>query len=554
MPILLFPPPSSGSPPIDGIDLEVELGEPIASSSSIPGQYPNPADAPGYTLRAVTMFGEVLGELPVAKAETITRTLNGEREATISSPKAHPSTALLSPFVEVQIHRNGALRFWGPLVGDSSSSDQGATGFPARGPWWYFRRRRFGTANRTNILRNAGFEQDFAAWRAVGTTPEIRTADELEVADPPAAPLTGSKVAAGLVGDGESAYLIQRRSYRTEWPAGQLLTLAAWVYLYAYTGPAAGGYGLYLSRVVAGEVIRTAIAEIDDDTPRGQWTRLETSLVVPPFEDGVLEARLYFPGGASFWDHAVLVLMESTSSAFDGDDQTELARKVIRYAQHGRGKSDLNIGTATAPTGVVVRRAWQHERHEVISDAVSELAAGPTGFDFSIDLTETTRTFRTHYPRKGTDRRGELTLELGVNVARYSRLRDGTTAASSVVVKAPGDGPDREEGGSIDTSNLGGLILEDVIDAPESLPISELDDFAEEEREARDDVIPVLELVTYQGAGDLLELLETGDVVDVVIDDGSVQVNAAYRIVRIVERCRDETLVVTGNIFEEAGS
>ncbi len=556
MPLPLIPPvwTSAGPPysvtPAPVVVLAV-VGTAVGSAGPVDVDYPNPADEPGYELRLVNMVGDVLVELPHANAETITRELNKEPELVFESPKHAPETAEISPLaVEVQAHRNGKIRFFGPVVDDQAESSNGAIGYNARGAWWYFRRRFFGTAGRTSKLWNGDFELGLSGWRAVGTTPDVVT-----VADSPfVEPLTGSKALLFFTGAGENRYVAQRRFYRTDYPPGQRITVAGWVYLHTFTGPAAFGLGLLVTRIVGGKIVRQANAPIDASTPVGEWTRLETSLGISPFEDGILDVRLFAPGGITLWDSAVAVLNESTGTSYPGNDQTELARRVVRYAQTGEGKSDVRVGTRTPPSGKVISKAFRHEAHEPIVEAIEGLAAAPDGFDFSVEITDRTRTFVTHYPRQGTDRRGEVVLKLGPpseggNLSHYSRGRDGSSVANSVVAKGPGDGPDREEGGSIDASALDGLILEEVVTVPDGVSVGELDEYAAAERQARDDVIPVLELTTHNGAGDLVDLLDVGDLVDVEIDDGAVQVDTAYRIVKIVERCRTESLVVTGNVW-----
>ena len=552
------------------VDVEVSPGLSVGSARTRPAEYPNPDLAPGWSIVPVTMDGAPLGDLPHAFPSTWTRTIGQEDEVAFTSPKYDPATELLgAPLTEAQLWRNEDLKTWGPVLGDNGGSASGAVSFTMRGVWWYFRRRFFGTANRLNMITNGDFEDGLAGWRTFGgADPTVFDAELGEALG--VEPLTGTKAIAFLSSAGQNYYVRRRWSFSTNWPPGQLVTIAAWVWIHPdfWTGPAGFAAGLYLHRVVAGQVIRQAVATIDDETPRGEWTRLETSLIVPPYQEGVLEARVFGAGGLTAWDSVRAVLMESTASDFGGMDQTDLARRVIRYAQVGRGKSSLRVGTDTPPSGVNVVRAWQHADHEWIDKAITDLGQQADGFEWSIDVTPSTRTFRTHYPLRGVDRSATLTLRLGRaeeggNLASYTRSRDGASVATSIVARAPGDGPDREEGIAVDTTGTGGLVLDSLIDAPDDATVNDLDAVAEDELAAVGAVVPVVEVSTHPGAVaivdgnpvDLIDLLDVGDRVTLDVDDGFVQIGGVWRIVRITVTCRTNVATLALNRWDaEEGS
>lgn len=564
MPYPLLPPVEVDDPELDplGIDLELEVGFAAGAPRARPETWPE--EAPVWTARVVDRSGNVLRELEHANLAPIVRTLNAEDEFGLSSSKYDPATVDVELAGEVQVLRKGVVMAWGPVVGDNASSTDPAMTFAGRSPWWYFRRRFFGTADRRNMLANGDFELGAASgalnapvpgWTRVGGA-RLRhwtTATKPGGHGLPA-PLSGDRaISLDSSTAGANRYVRTRFSYRTTFPPGQRITVAAWYWIgTGWIGPAALGLGLYVGRRVAGEFTVQNAAAIDNDSPRGEWVRLETSIIVPPNEDGEVEVRLYSPAGWIAWDAAVSVLMESTGAGFTPTDQAELAALFVRYAQTGRGKSPLNIGTDTPPTGVLRTRAHQHADHEWIADAVAELGSLPDGFDFSIDLTDRTRTFRTHYPRKGVDRSSSVTLKLGRpddggNLSSYTRSREIGSTATSVVTRAQGDGPDREEGGAIDASGLDGLILEDLVDAPSDLTIGELDDFAEDELELRREPVVVLEVTTHGAAETLIELLDVGDLVHVLIDDGAVQVDDVFRVVRLSIDPKTDAMTLTLN-------
>lgn len=571
MPYPLLPPAGPAIPePVDpaGFDLVLEVGRAVGSARPVPGTYPDD-DAPGWTVDVVNIYGELVTELPNANPGTITKTLGDADEFSFASPKYDPATAEVVPLLhEAKIRRNGLLKAWGPIVADSAGSADGVVPFGGKGVWWYFRRRYFGTARRTNMITNGGFETGPATgvmnaaipgWvRRGGARTRHWTAATKPGGHGLPDPLSGTKaVSMDNSGTGENAYISTRFAYRTNFPPGQRLTFAAWVYIAdGWIGPAALSLGLYVSRIVGGIATIQKGEPIDDDTPRGEWVRLETSIIVPPRQDGEIEVRLYSPGGWVVWDSALSVLMESTGAGITPTDQVELAATVVRYGQTGRGKSPLNIGTDTPPTGVLRRRAWQHADHAWLADSVAELAAFPDGFDFDVVLTESTRTFRTYFPRKLTDRSATVVLRLGApadggNVASYTRSRDGGSTATSVIARGAGEGPDREEGAAIDASALGGLILEQYVEAPEDLLIGELDDYAEGDLEVRRRLVEVLNVTTHEGAGALIDLLDTGDLVRVIIDDGAVQIDDVYRVVQMVITCATDTLALVLNGWYE---
>lgn len=545
---------------VNVLDLELRVGSARGSA----GTRPDPA-GPVWTVKSVDRAGNVLEEHPRANPKTITKTINSEDELTLEAPKYDPATLALQPLSEVQVYRRSSLKAWAVVTGDQGSSGDGSIGFSARGLYWYFRRLFFGTANRRNMLRNGDFELGAATGTANETIPAWTRVGGFDSRHYTAAtkpgghslpdPLEGTKaVAVSNGGEGENAYLRARFSYRTDFPPGQRVTFAAWVYVAEWTGPAAFGLGLYVSRVVGGVETRSSFASLDDDTNRGEWVRLETSLIVPPHQDGYLEVRLYSPAGWVTWDASLAVLMESTGTS-SGRDQTALAATIVTYGQTGKGKHDLSIGTNCPPTGVIRKRSWQHADHDWLNDAIDELSSFPDGFDHSIELTPKTRTFTTHYPMKGTDRSETVLLKLGRtttggNLGSYSRSRDGAAVATSVVVRGRGDGPDREEGGAADTSEVDGLVLDYYEEAPPDLLIGELDSYAAEVLSGTKDPVEVLEVRTHAGAEALIELLETGDLVSVLIDDGFVQVDGVYRIVRIVIDCPTDTLGLTLNRWE----
>src|SRR6478736_10017072 len=122
MPLPLLPNNGTDEPSVPiGLDLEVVLGRLIGSPGTVPGEYPDPDDAPGWTMRVVDMFGEVLGPLPNANPGQITKTLGQPDAVTFTSPKYDPATAIIEKIkTDVQVFRNDDLKTWCVVTGHNA--------------------------------------------------------------------------------------------------------------------------------------------------------------------------------------------------------------------------------------------------------------------------------------------------------------------------------------------------------------------------------------------------------------------------------------------------
>lgn len=515
------------SSPVPPGDVVVGGGGGVLGLSTPHVVYPNPEDAPGWSGRVVTMTGTLIAELPNISVQTVVDELNRPVTATFTMPKNDPAATSIELGADVQLWRNEQIMFWGPVIGARAGADVGPVNLDSADPMWVLGRRYFGTAERINKLDNGGFEGSIAPWAPVNVTAEHETTD-------PGLLLRGEGSVVLYAPTTDDAYITQTKVVETTWPYGQRLTVSAWCYIssFSWVGPSLQNRGLHIvRRTYPGGVVQAeATAEITAETPRDKWVRLEASYVVRPNELGTIEVRLYAVDGIVWWDEARMTEYESTSGDPAGNDQAELVRRIVSYAQTGRGKSSINLGTSTPATGVVKPlRAWQHADHQPIMEAVREFTDAADGLDVSVELTPVSRTFTTHFPFRGVDRT-DLVLSTPENVATFGYSSDLGRTANSVVVLAASSGPSREEGGAIDSSTLSGLVLEDVIAANPDLPIGQLDTFAEEEMDSRKHPISVLE-VLLKGP-DLIGVLRTGDLVSVDFDDGFVQADGEWRVVR----------------------
>jgi hypothetical protein len=187
---------------------------------------------------------------------------------------------------------------------------------------------------------------------------------------------------------------------------------------------------------------------------------------------------------------------------------------------------------------------WQFADHQNIGDELAQLTDGRDGVDYSIDLTATTRTFRAWWPQKGTER--VTVLSLGAadpdddQIQRFTLALDRAQTANNVVVLGAGDGPDREEGGA--STVTAGPDLEDVTVAPDGTMPGQLDRMATE----RLAVLSNPEILDVVCTG-LIGSVAVGDWFPVLIDLDTVQVDATYRVVKLVIDPALDTAALTLN-------
>lgn len=425
------------------------------------------------SVRLVDKFGALVADLTHAVPTHSTSELNGWDSGSFTMHTRDPQATLVKTLAsEVQFYRGANLTFWGRPTRVGADADR--VRFDCRGIGWeLFDRRFIGRADRTNLLGNPEFEDAvLTPWAATNTTASIDT--------------TRRKLGTQSVKLVQStalqdAYLSQTLDNYTATGVGSLLTVVAWFHIQnaGWVGEAVNKRGLTISRkhATTGAILYSGVFEIDGETPRGSWQRAEVTVWMPPNAVEDIEVRLYSPGGTIWWDATSLTLMESLSNY--ATDQTEIARQIAVHLQDpAYSKSDINIATSTPASGVLRDRHYQHADHHRGADAIGEFAGLSDGFDYAVVVTPTTRTFTTFSPRRGT-RHSALTIT-DQNVAGFNWSVDGEAACSSITVLGEGDGPDREEGAAVDSALFGGLVVEDIINAPAGSEIDALDPLAAE--------------------------------------------------------------------------
>jgi len=441
---------------------------------------------------------------------------------------------------EIQIWQDTRLWFWGPVV--RLEIDDDLAHIQLADPRWYLEHRFFGKADRTNLIVNGDFEDGLTGWTASGLTAVI---------DPGRYAQGTRSVRLTGTAEGHDTYETQTYTHTHQFsPEGDEITIAAqvWVPSADYQGNATASLGLFAERRSSGGTLLDVAGDAADDHPalinaalaKDRWVHLETTLTGVK-EGDTIKVYLYPPFGTANWDLVTVTLHESLS--FLEQDMATIIRGVVLYAQ-GRyggfdhGKSDLNIDVDAAPTGVPLSRTWQFDEHQNIAESLVEFTGRRGGVDYTMTLTDSTRTLVVSHPQAGTVR-DDVTLEHGVNVAKFRWSYDRTQRADTCVVLGPGDGPDREEGGA--TATPSGPTLEDVTVAPDGTTIAELDRAAAE-RLAITLHPEILELTCATDPG-----LNLGDWAPVTIS-ALAMTAVTYRVMTISPQPANDSLILTLNL------
>lgn len=567
---------------------------------------PTPAGLPTrLEVRAVTGDGTVRRSFPEATVLGYQETLNGWEEVTFTIPLdvdadlatgAPGSPHLPLPNVDtaperyVQIWRNGHLLFWGVPTGVRADSRARVWSYTARGYLWIFSKRNVGKARRTDILRGVGnFEGATlsSSWTPNGgdLTPTVETT--IVLLDDQAARLTTD-------GSEDGGYL----SYTFAQEAGAIglaLFLTGWVYVANRVQDRDDKVALWLGIspdefFAADGLYRFISAQYgtSQQTVNG-WIRLSVAASVLPNSVEYVQVRLYgLKEGDVIWDAVTVTALESfsmigaNSPGGAGWDQVSIAQELIKDLQGvsaffsttlgiHNGKSNLGVGTAGAASGIVKERTYQHADHPrgyaggSGPGALDEFSKASDGFDYRIDVTPTTKTFRTYYPTVGTvwdlelvwvvTPEGDSILVESFGIVSWSYDASIVNAANNIVeLGGWGSGAGREEGGYANPPSLGGLTLELVEGAPNGTPIDLLDAVAEQRGAQLEQAIITPTFVVAEprdAAGNvtvpLIGAMRAGDYVPFRVREGSLILEGTYRLSKVAYDPTTETLALTPN-------
>lgn len=566
------------------LTFKINIGLSLTSQLLGYGRYAQDGSPPQYTVIVMTPGGTKLAALDNAEVSDITWVLNGADTAEFTMPAEDTNNAHIKTAErEVQIWRGPDLMFWGVVV--RAKGNQQIVTYQCVDLSWYFTRRVVG-APETNYITNGSFEAGFESWIPATYAPtepgEGRNTDYWvqEIRDNIAIDGSKSLYQWGTPG----TFFGIKCAQMFEWtvdanlsPEGDTWNLVAWCYIPSeewvraritpytwegYTAPTGISFvrlyrDQYRTHYVPGVGTRTDNEDIelvrmtiDESTPKDTWVRLEAPLTQPvvPGQAEIILVLLETPIGGIYWDNISLVRNERLY--YNNVDQATIIQGLVQHAQNPAvGKSDLNIGTNCPPTGVLRTRIYEYFNHQPISECIDEWPGLWDGMDWSIELTQTTRTFTSWYPRKGT-RKPKYALVLGKNIARVEMAVDGEQTSNRIIVMADkGEGAAREEAVSTDASTLtDGLILEKVYTGTPGASVNTLQAQADRGLRRYKDPVKTPTLTTFPVDGDeLLGMIVPGDVVPVDVRFGWFDMNEDYRIVKMSLDPRTEQLAITVN-------
>jgi hypothetical protein len=474
-----------------------------------------------------------------ASVESVSWVLNEPGLARIRIPNEHPKADEMQAHREVQVWRDGAMIWWGVAL--QRSYARGALTWTCPGLLWYYTRLHLGPVM-TNYLTNPLFATNLAGWTAVGCVAS-------RVTSPPIRGAGVARLVAASSGDNrlEQTFLINTGSI------GVFLTAAGWFWIdpaVAYTAPALDQRGLYID----------APNSLPDSTPRwspitmnhaaGVKHRLETGTqLAPSLTNEPVTLRLMAPHAAIQWGALSVTAMESVSSLLTGSDIAEMMAAVVVYCETDPHKSSHNIGVSWTPSGVMETVAYQFYNLPNAFQVLKSYATRGLA-DFSLVLTPATRTFTTHAPRKGTLKAGYGVAVPGSSTTDFTHRLDGAQTTTRPIRRGAGEGSDREIGIAVDTSLTGGLVLEDVRDAPAEFDIDGLDKWAATDlaRLANNITIPTFSVPAEAWMGGAGREVEEGDRVPVTVNLGAIQeATTNRRVMQMVLTGAKDEIAVTVN-------
>lgn len=485
--------------------------------------------SPRWRVRIVGLDYAAKGELVSVSNLEWTENLNAFDEARFTFSTNDPAAAqfyALSRWVEVWL--DGDLKFRGAPYRATESLDAQTVTVQCFDQLHPFHRRVFGRADRLNRVTNGGFESGTTGWTAQsGASMTVETVG----------PINEGSQSIELTSGG---YINQFFSVRHTYPPGLQLRLAADYYLQS---------GATLDGDIAIEVLAT---DPDTNDVYSSTSSTNNGTVNTQTRDGwqdvvadvllsrsnvtyLIEVRVYAPTTGTGWaDRVRSVFNDATTVPFPGADQAVVYRNIVQYGQDAsEGKSPLGISTNCPATGIIIYPAYEHADHRGLMSAIDELTERPQGPDWSLVFTPGATTFTTYYPDKG-DTHNEWLLEVGRNIIGGQVEIDGSQVTTSAIVIGQNGDFERDEGGYVDTSQLSGLVLEDVIHAEVGSPVRFFDQVAEEHVDKRKQITKLLRgIVVSDPDRELIHDLEAGDVLPVRLSSPLPQIDGRsnYRVV-----------------------
>lgn len=495
-----------------------------------------------HTLKVALVPGSGVGEfdtdLAGVNVSRVVKVFNGFGELHFTFPKHDPPAAvgqgalMVVDETRVQFWRDGDTNpmFWGILVSADADTDSAAVVCVAACIGWPLLNRVIGTARENHHL-NPSFEDDDDDWTS--TSLVATPATDVRI--------IGEK-ALRLVGAGGT---LTQSFDITATAVGTNVYVAIGYIVEAMDDPDSSGQEILRLDSPAGDIV-TATAYIDP-TRIGEIQEAVVMVPVPASTTWTLTTTITSPGTVVV-DDTQAVIPESVSD-YD-QDIAVLMGMPISHAQDTAifdASADLGISIDTPATGITLPvKAWQYAEYIPVMSAVGELQNRSDGPDWAIIYEAGGPVFRTFHPFKGTDRTGTVTLAVGVNAARIALSDNGATARKEAIYYGGEEGPHRHEGRAIDTSRPNMPLMQSADSAPTGTNLDDLQPLAAGKTSVTAATERALTVTSHQGAGDLVGVLEPGDLVLVDVDDGWLAVPAeARRIVTWEYQPPTETLVLT---------
>lgn len=494
-----------------------------------------------WTIRTVERDGTLIANLPKAHCEFVEDELGRGMRARIAWPVHAYSTAEVNSFMDVQIYRNGDIRFWGIL--DDVEGDGGDGGFSANAHDYL---QEFSYLNvdmpRVNELENGDFEEgDFTNFDTfpaldadIVTNPVVRGDFALHLFNPD--PWTDRYA---VFDD----FVITSGAIE-----GRQLNLAGYIRFQQQLELETASYkqrGLYWRiRDEDDNFIASDWAPIDETLEPHRWHRLGPLRwdIAPGGITRKFQVRLYAPAVDVIWDEISITrprpLIDTaigTPLEAEADVARILKRGVQQIQNPANGKTDLGVGVSAPDTGVLAYKKVRRYEHLSFDALRNEYESRDDGVETWVGITPTTRTFFVRAQR-GQDLEGVVHLQFGEGTDKsIAELGNFTKQASDVrtgvTVTADGSGPDQEEATFSDTSFSNGLLREDVFRAVQRSNLKTIDRQARGRLRASRQPALTFDIIPTDPAMD--STLGLGDIFDMTVNYGWLQVaEEPFRIIK----------------------
>lgn len=211
------------------------------------------------------------------------------------------------------------------------------------------------------------------------------------------------------------------------------------------------------------------------------------------------------------------------NQSYTATDQTTIAWSLIGWSQLATD-GGLNIVQGTLGAGISRTASWRAYDNKYILEAITDMSEMTQGYDF--DITPANRAFNAYYPRPQTNR--GLTLYYPQHIRHYSIQYWGKYLRNSIGVQ----GVDPNYSTAVDTTSRSTYGLREYGDSyRDAQLITDLNNYASKIRDQRKDVKAYPTISLRQDIIDIFDtnVIQLGDLLGVVIQDGYVQINTTLR-------------------------